>query len=58
MATLTKITKFRRALRRAKMGRERKAQVVQNGSTPSFPIHTADAHKNAPKDQLPNKGES
>lgn len=57
MATLTKITKFRRALRRSKMGRARKNKVAHEGTTPAFEIHTEDAHKNAPKDQLPNKGE-
>lgn len=57
MATLTKITKFRRKLRRSKMGRARKNAVESTGTTPAFAIHTEDAHKNAPKDQLPNKGE-
>ena len=52
MATLTKITKFRRKLRRAKMGRARKAATEQQGSTPAFEVHSADAIKNAPKDQL------
>lgn len=58
MATLTKITKFRRALRKNKMGRARKNALENQGTTPAFAIHTEDAHKNAPKDQLPNKGES
>ena len=58
MATLTKITKFRRALRNKKMGRARKNALENAGTTPSFPIHTEYAHKNAPKDQLPNKGEN
>ncbi|MCB9675993.1 MAG: hypothetical protein H6737_12795 [Alphaproteobacteria bacterium] len=52
MATLTKITKFRRKLRRKKMGRDRKAAAEANGTTPAFEIHSADAVKNAPKDQL------
>jgi hypothetical protein len=57
MATLTKITKFRRKLRRAKMGVARKARVQRDGTTPSFEIHSAEAVKNAPKDQLKGKGE-
>ncbi|MEZ4316037.1 MAG: hypothetical protein R3F61_00965 [Myxococcota bacterium] len=52
MATLTKITKFRRKLRRKKMGKERKAAEQSKGTTPVFEIHSADAVKNAPKDQL------
>jgi hypothetical protein len=48
MATLTKITKHRRKLRRAKMGRDRKHQNEIHGTTPVFPIHTPDADKNAP----------
>ena len=52
MATLTKITKFRRKLRRKKMGKDRKRAAVHNGTTPAFEIHSADAVKNAPKDQL------
>ena len=57
MATLTKITKFRRKLRRSKMGRARKAAAVIHGTTPAFPIHTADADANAPKAQLSPKAE-
>ena len=52
MATLTKITKFRRLLRRKKMGRARKAFARNHGSTPRFPIHTPEADANAPKEQL------
>ena len=53
MASNTKQTKFRRKLRRAKMGKDRKAALRQNGSTPAFAVHTPEAHANAPKDQLP-----
>ncbi len=52
MATLTKITKFRRKLRRKKMGKDRKRHAENHGTTPVFEIHTEDAIKNAPKDQL------
>ncbi len=58
MATLTKITKFRRNLRRKKAGRARKAAIRVNGTTPSFPIHTPEADANAPAAQLPGDGES
>lgn len=47
MATLTKITRFRRKLRRAKMGRERKRRARNHGTTPPFEIHTPDAVANA-----------
>lgn len=57
MATLTKITKFRRKLRRKKMGTDRKAAIRKNGTTPAFEIHSADAVANAPADQLKNKGQ-
>ena len=53
MASNTKQTKFRRKLRRAKMGKDRKAQQAAHGTTPAFAIHTPDSHANAPKDQLP-----
>jgi hypothetical protein len=52
MATLTKITKFRRKLRRKKMGKDRKREAFHHGTTPAFEIHTDDAIKNAPKEQL------
>ena len=52
MATLTKITKFRRKLRRKKMGRDRKAAANHKGTTPAVEIHSEDAIKNAPKEQL------
>ncbi|MEN0063541.1 MAG: hypothetical protein AAGA48_15430 [Myxococcota bacterium] len=52
MATLTKITKFRRKLRRKKMGRDRKARARNQGTTPSFPVHTPAADANAPAAQL------
>ena len=53
MASNTKITKFRRKLRRAKMGKDRKAQYRNHGTTPAFPVHTPEAHANAPEEQLP-----
>ena len=57
MATLTKITKFRRKLRRKKMGAARKAAARINGSTPAFPVHTPEVDAAAPKDQVsPKKG--
>lgn len=54
MASNSKQTKFRRKLRRAKMGKGRKI-ALRNGTTPAFSVHTAAAHANAPKEQLPAK---
>jgi len=55
MASNTKQTKFRRKLRRRKMGTDRKAELRKNGTTPAFPIHTAEADANAPKEQVSPK---
>jgi len=57
MATLTKITKFRRRLRRAKMGRDRKTRARLDGTTPSFPIHTPEIDAAAPPAQVAPKKE-
>ncbi len=48
MATLTKITKFRRKLRQKKAGRDRKRQLNAQGTTPKFPIHTPEIDAAAP----------
>ena len=53
MASNTKQTRFRRARRNTRMGQDRKKALEKNGTTPAFPIHTAESHKNAPEDQLP-----
>ena len=58
MATLTKITKFRRHLRRKKMGRDRKALVRTEGTTPVFPIHTPEVDAQAPAAQVSPKGKT
>ncbi len=39
MASLAKVTKRKRQMRKAKMGRGRKAKMRAQGSTPAFPIH-------------------
>lgn len=52
MATLSKITKYRRKLRRDNMGKDRKARARIDGTTPKFPVHTADADANAPAAEL------
>jgi hypothetical protein len=57
MATLTKITKTRRRLRRAKAGRDRKQQLEKHGTTPAFPVHTPAADANAPAAQVAGKTE-
>ena len=48
MASKSKTTKFRRALRKSKAGRERKAATRIHGTTPAFPVHTPEADANAP----------
>ena len=50
MASLTKVTKHRRRLRRKKAGRENKAKRNNQGTTPAFPIHTPEADANAPQE--------
>jgi hypothetical protein len=52
MPSNTKFTRFRRKLRRKNMGKERKAALRANGTTPTFPIHTAEVDANAPVDQV------
>lgn len=47
MASNTKQTKHRRRLRQAKAGKENK-RIRRRGTTPTFPIHTEEADKNAP----------
>ena len=55
MPSLSKFTKFRRKLRRKKMGRDRKTKARLHGTTPPFPIHTPEADANAPAAQLSPK---
>ncbi len=57
MASNTKQTKFRRKLRRAKAGKDRKRAEQNQGTTPPFAIHTEASHAQAPKEQLPRKEE-
>ncbi len=57
MATLTKITKFRRLLRRKKMGKARKTHARLHGTTPAFPVHTPEVDARAPKAQVSPKSE-
>jgi len=54
MATLTKITRFRRKIRRANAGKARKAKLAK-GTTPAFPIHTPEVDANAPAAQVSPK---
>ncbi|MBW1877392.1 MAG: hypothetical protein JRI25_01895 [Deltaproteobacteria bacterium] len=53
MSSNSKQTKFRRAIRHKKAGKDRKRLERTKGTTPEFPVHTEEAWKNAPKDQLP-----
>ena len=55
MASFTKITTFRRELRRKKQGGKRKAHARNHGTTPAFSIHTPDADTNAPAEQVAPK---
>jgi|JI10StandDraft_1071094.scaffolds.fasta_scaffold1410682_2 hypothetical protein len=52
MASKTATTWARREIRRDNAGRARKAQLRIKGTTPKFPIHTAEADANAPAEQL------
>ena len=52
MASRTQETKFKRELRRKKGGKDTK-RARRRGTTPSFPIHTEAADKNAPNDAKP-----
>lgn len=53
MASYTKTTRFKRKIRRKNMGRDRKALLRSQGTTPAFAVHTPDAQANAPAEQLP-----
>ena len=57
MATLTKITRFRRKLRRANAGTERKRAARLHGTTPAFPIHTPEVDAAAPPAQVAPKSD-
>lgn len=48
MASNTQETRFRRKLRAKKAGRKAKAERRNKGTTPTFPVHTAEADANAP----------
>ncbi len=52
MASFTKFTRFRRKLRRAKMGKVRLTKIRRDGTTPRFPVHTPESDANAPAAQL------
>ncbi len=49
MASLTQTTNYKRKLRAKKAGRTAKAERRNKGTTPVFPIHTAEADANAPE---------
>lgn len=52
MASATKQTSYRRFLRHKNMGKARKAAQRNQGSTPSFPIHTPEIDAAAPAAQV------
>lgn len=47
MASRTQETKYKRSLRRKNAGKDTKREK-RRGTTPSFPVHTEAADKNAP----------
>jgi len=57
MASNSKQTKFRRALRAKKAGRKAKNHRINHGTTPVFPIHTPEADANAPQQAVPAAAE-
>jgi len=54
MASNTKQTEFRRNIRKKNAGRKRKNALANHGSTPAFPVHTAEADANAPQEAKQN----
>ena len=54
MPSLTQTTRYKRKLRRAKAGKERKRKNRNQGTTPVFPIHTPEADANAPQQAKPS----
>ncbi len=50
MASKTQKTEYRRKLRNAKAGKDRKRQQALHGTTPPFAIHTPEADANAPEE--------
>lgn len=48
MASPTNKTEYRRKIRHDNAGKARKAALRNHGTTPAFPLHTAEADANAP----------
>ena len=55
MASNTTETRFKRKLRRKKMGKARKTKLQNQGTTPKFDIHTPEADQNAPSQVSPKQ---
>ena len=55
MASLTQTTRFKRKLKKKKMGKVNKRLRKNHGTTPAFDIHTAEADKNAPNEAKQSK---
>jgi len=55
MASYTKLTRFRRKIRRKKMGRDGKARRRIDGTTPAFAVHTPEVDAAAPAAQVSDK---
>jgi hypothetical protein len=56
MASKTKVTEYRRKIRKANANRKAKNHRANHGTTPAFPIHTPEADANAPAQVSPNDG--
>lgn len=53
MASNTRVTEYRRKIRKANANRKAKNQRANHGTTPVFPIHTPEADANAPAQVSP-----
>lgn len=53
MASKTNQTEFRRHLRKKNAGKQAKRDRANHGTTPAFPLHTAEADQNAPAQARP-----
>jgi hypothetical protein len=53
MASNTRVTEYRRKIRKANANRKAKNHRANHGTTPVFPIHTPEADANAPAQAIP-----
>jgi hypothetical protein len=57
MASKTNQTQYRRKLRLKNQGNDRKKNLESKGTTPAFPVHTAEVDAAAPKAQVSPRSE-